>query len=291
MIAALTIILAQALISHDRWDAAVVTSTNVEGSVLRLEFADSKVIAGDRLFGRMVVSNASSENRWIHYTITGRRDSYIGDFLVTDEQGIVIPKTSWSSLEAVAMWSRDRGRLVEPSNSAGFDADLVRQYSLTNPGTYSVRAVAQVPWPGETFEEVVVETPPVEITVLPRPEGAPPPEPLYTAAELARIPKNEAPPQLQVTPRRSRTKPPPSNMQRQSGTGPPGGINSKLREPVPLTGAGANDPIAATPANSPPAGSRTRTVAYASIVLLGFAVLGTMLWRSRRSDSDAKKGE
>ena len=41
--------------SPDPWPAVVTSSTNVDDSVLRIEFADSKAIAGDRLFGRMVV--------------------------------------------------------------------------------------------------------------------------------------------------------------------------------------------------------------------------------------------
>ena len=225
------------------------------------------------------MSNASSENRWLRYTITGRRDSYIGDFLVADEQRNIIPKTIWTS----ALWSRERGRLLEPNNSAGFEADLVGRYSLTNPGTYLVKAVAQVPWPGDAFEEVVVETPPVAITVLPRPEGAPAPEPLHTDAELARVPKNEEPPQLQVTPPGSRTKPSSSNLQPQPGIGPSGLSNPKLRVAVPVTGGGPKDPVVNSPAHA--TRTRMRTVAYACIVLLGLAVLGTVLWRSRRSHS------
>jgi hypothetical protein len=270
--------------SWDPWPPVVASSTNVDDSVLRLEFADSKVVAGDRLFGRMVVSNASSEFRQLIYNMTKRRDSYIGDFVVVDDEGNQIQKKIWSSLEAEGLWSKGRIAFLWPSNYARFNADLVRQYSLTNPGTYFVKAVAQVPRPEGERDEVVVETPPVEITVLPRPEGAPPPEPLYTATELARIPKNEAPPQLQVTPPRSRTKSLSPDVRPNRGIVPPGAIPN-VHESSPVTAPERNASIDTSPANSPPARSRMRTVAYACVVIVGLAVLGGILWRSRRSHS------
>src|SRR5262245_53426188 len=98
--------------SWDPWPAVVASSTNVDDSVLRLEFANSKVVAGDRLFGRMVVSNASSEFRQLIYNMTKRRDSYIGDFVVVDDEGNQIQKTIWSSLEAEGLWSKGRIALL-----------------------------------------------------------------------------------------------------------------------------------------------------------------------------------
>jgi len=280
--------LAQALISHDRWNAALVTSTNVDGSVLRLEFAAKEVIAGDRLLGRMVISNAATEFRQLRYEMTKRRDSYIGDLLVIDQDGNRIPKTVWSSLQDEALWSKGRTAFLWPSNSSGFNVDLVGRYSLTNPGVYLVKAVAQVPMPLDVHEDVVVETPPVAVTVLPRPEGAPLPEPLYTAAELARIPKSEEPPMMQVTPPRSRTRP--------AGTG----IGAHPVFPKPLTSPQERrDALASSNATdigntllgmSHPPADRTRGKVLAGIIVACVLAALTIILRATRRRTSSKVG-
>src|SRR5213593_3484241 len=56
--------------------------TNVDGIVLGLEFATNRIVAGERLYGRMTVSNASPVEIYLHRRIS--RDAEIGDFVVTD---------------------------------------------------------------------------------------------------------------------------------------------------------------------------------------------------------------
>ena len=267
--------------SWDTWPAVVTSSTNVDGSVLRLEFAAKEVIAGDRLFGRMVVSNASTEFRQLRYDMTKRRDSYIGDFVVVDDKGNEVLKTIWSSLEVEKLWSKGRIASLWPSNSAAFKADLIGHYSLTNPSTYFVKAVAQIPTSEREPEDVVIETPPVAITVLPRPEGAPPPEPLYTAAELARVPKDEAPPQLQVTPPRPRAGPPGANTQARPVIAAPTAGAQASQDGASVAGTAKVDDPAASPSATP---SRTRTMVYASIVVFALLLLGAILWQARRKE-------
>jgi hypothetical protein len=157
---------------------AVVTSTNVDGIVLRLELAATRVVAGERLNASMVVSNASQaipRLKWQRQQ--GYRDTGIGDFVVTDDIGHALPKTvPFYEMEFIGSSGGD----FPPGKSETFAGDLVYSYSLTNPGTYQVKSIAMVPQPRDaTFDAMVIETPSLSITVEPRPEQSPPPPPLY----------------------------------------------------------------------------------------------------------------
>jgi hypothetical protein len=221
-------------------------STNVDGMVLALEFADVSVIAGERLKGRMVVSNtleAVGEREggpneriitWISGAERGYLDTAIGQFVVLNDEGDLVPKTFWVGEEFFTDAS-ERGSSVSPGAAMAFPGDLVKKYSLTNPGIYLVKAVASMPVPltNKWKNQMIIETPFLSITVLGRPASMPPPLSLHTERELAMTPKDRDPPQLLVThpkperppsvprvaPREVQT-PPPQAMPDQSVNGP-----------------------------------------------------------------------
>jgi hypothetical protein len=187
-------------------------STNVDGMVLTLEFADVSVIAGERLKGRMVVSNAlepvgkregGANERIVSWTSGAERgylDTAIGQFVVLNDEGAPLPKTFWVPEEYFSNAS-GRGSSISPGESMAFPGDLVKKYSLTNPGIYLVKAVASMPVPptNDWRKQMIIETPFLSLTVLGRLASMPPPEQLHTQQELAMTPKDRDPPQLMVT--------------------------------------------------------------------------------------------
>jgi hypothetical protein len=163
---------------------AVARFTNVNDVVLGLEFSEASVVAGERLPGRMIISNASRfELRYPWFTAPGARDTTIGDFVVADEGGYLmrkaVPVTEWET--------SGTGRTLHfrPGHAEMFGGDVVYGYSLTNAGTYFVKAIAVVPMTNQPAldkvagETMVIETPTVEITIIPRPQTMSTPEPLY----------------------------------------------------------------------------------------------------------------
>jgi hypothetical protein len=162
----------------------VGTFTNVDQVVLGLELGATNVSAGDRLPATMLISNASPfelQYRW--FTAAGWKDTTIGDFVITDVDGTRLPKTV--PLYEVSHSGSGRTLHFRPGEAHRFEGDVVYGYSLTNPGIYFVRAIAMVPTTNAPApdrlagDRMVIETPPLAITVIPRPEGAPPPRPLY----------------------------------------------------------------------------------------------------------------
>jgi hypothetical protein len=264
----------------DDWPAALSVSTNVNGAILTLEFADANVIAGERLRGRMVVSSESFHFlEWEKGDSFGYLDTEIGQFVVVDDRGSLVPKTVWRMPTGGI---GGRGTPLKPGKSVTFPGDVVKKYSLTNPGTYFVKAVANVgrraveevnATRGPTMKliegekEMIVETPFVAITVLPRPQGMPPPRPLHTDGEVADTPQYQDPPQLVVThPKPER---PPSVPR--AATRPP--VPAKVREGVTATTTGAADQSATRP--------RNYGVAL-FVVGLGLFIVAAILWRARR---------
>src|SRR5688500_2598945 len=75
---------------------AVATFTYVNGILFGLEVAQTNIIAGERLEATMILSNASSEAALLRYSKDwGNRqyDTAIGNFVVADENGNILPKT------------------------------------------------------------------------------------------------------------------------------------------------------------------------------------------------------
>jgi hypothetical protein len=198
------------------WPALLSVSTNVEGMVLSLEFADVSVIAGERLKGRMVVSNGTQWPRhldWGGWMARLPMDTKIGQFVVQDDEDTPVPKIL---LRSTGQGIGDRGKEAEidPGKALEFVGDLVKNYALTNPGIYRVRAVATVGRMGKEVmqppiprpiirpvdgaEEMIIETPIVLVTVLPRAATMPPPAPLYSPHEIANM-INDAPQVMMVT--------------------------------------------------------------------------------------------
>jgi hypothetical protein len=165
---------------------ATAAYTNVNGIVLGIVMATTNVVAGDRLRASMIVSNASdTPTDMVVWKQWGYQDTEIGNFVVTDESGYVLPRTV--PYYDMGMMGHS-GRPFPPGASGTFEGDVVWGCSVTNPGTYLVKAVARVPG------SMVIETPPLAITVTPRGEASAPPPPLYsagppgeTAEETARL--------------------------------------------------------------------------------------------------------
>lgn len=262
-----------------------VTFTNVNEIVLGLEFATNSITAGERLEGNMVVSNASAFELIYNYsTYRGPRDTIIGDFVVADEAGIVLPKTVPSILwQTIGSGRQLRFR---PGQAHRFDGDVVYGYSLTNPGTYLVKAIAVVPTTNAPTgnqrdgSTMVIETLPLTITVLPRPAESPPAKPLYnlpsfmnqaevaltTARALASVPE------LKVTPPTAN----PESSTLRTGSATPKTVSRALGQDA-TTGA-------RLPAGRETTGSNPRNLLYGSIVFLGVAALGLAVWRARRKE-------
>src|SRR5687767_2479643 len=76
----------------DPWLSGWRVSTNVDGMVLTLEFADVSVVAGERLDGRMIVSNASQSvynldyHRGSGWQSRIVKHTKIGQFVVEDDE-------------------------------------------------------------------------------------------------------------------------------------------------------------------------------------------------------------
>jgi hypothetical protein len=282
----------------DDWPAALSVSTNVDGAILTLEFADASVVAGERLRGRMVVSSESFHFlEWEKGGRFGYLDTEIGQFVVVDDRGNRVPKTVWRMPEEGI---GGRGTPLRPGKSVAFPGDLVKKYSLTNPGTYFVKAVANVgqraveevdpasgPRPTmkliDGAEDMIVETPFVAITVLARPPGMPPPGPLHTQGELADTPKYKDPPQLLVThPKPERPSPVPRAGARET------------RPPLPQAVAqGVQDQSGAKAITNgkkdSPSPSRRRVLLALIAVMLSGGLVVYLVWSRRRHGHPLKK--
>ena len=215
IVTVLSLALAHEALGETDWSSSLSVSTNVDGVVLKLEFADVSVIAGEWLDGRMVVSNASQSPRFLNWGGgVPAGDTSIGQFVVHDDEGNLLPRTIWRTRTENPLGGNEMAGL-DVGSWLTFPGDLVKRFSLTNPGIYFVKAVAMVGRPGvkvmhppiphpiinpiDGAEEMIIETPFVAVTVLSRPAGMPPPIRLYTDQELAMTPKYRDPPQLQVT--------------------------------------------------------------------------------------------
>jgi hypothetical protein len=217
----------------DDWPNGMRVLTNVAGMVLTLEFADATVVAGERLGTRMVVSNASKSTHQLDWgTGVPGRDTRIGQFVVEDDEGNPMQRTVWR--RPIGEWiGGSEGARVEPGDAVEFLGDIVKAYSLTNPGIYRVKAVASV-GKRDGVEEMIIETPTVLLTVLARPATMPPPQALHTPSEIENIlkdrtpplvmtvthPKLERPPSVpRVAPRKVMAAPLPQRVQDQSVSG------------------------------------------------------------------------
>jgi len=262
-----------------------VVYTNLNGMVLGLELAHTSVVAGERLIGTMIVSNASQVMTEITWTkgAEGEFDTGVGKFLVIDENGFTLPKTVPLRLRS-AMGVR--GSPFAPGVSQRFDGDIVWGYSLTNPGNYLVKTIGAVPLTNDTGARLtfMAETPPIAITVIPRDANSPPPAPLYPLptgintpealamlqkeeemmrAEAARLNASEQRAAMpRIAPRESRSALPQSVQERvgNGATAGPGGVTANKE---------------ATP-------SAYRNVAFVVITLLLSGGVAIYLWWSRR---------
>jgi hypothetical protein len=202
---------AQEDVSRRDWPALLRVSTNVNGMMLSLEFSDASVVAGERLWGRMVVSNGT---QWPRYVGFRPVDTAIGQFVVEDDERRPVPRIIWRTPRVPeAVSTRPDWDALDPGDARTFHGDIVRNYSLTNPGIYLVKGVATVGRQGKEealqgggrmihpidgAEEMIIETPIVLVTVTPRPASMPPPKPLYTPDEAANM-INDAPPVMMAT--------------------------------------------------------------------------------------------
>ncbi len=272
---------------------ATAVHTNVDGVVLGLHFGATNVISGDRLEGSMFISNASPfELTYSWFTGSGGRDTTIGDFVVMDENGFGMRKT-------VPVWhwiTHGSGRLLRfgPGQTHQFAGDVVYGYSLTNPGTYFVKAIATVPTTNASLsgalwnETMVIETPSLEITVTPRSSSSPPPKPLYNMpplADHAQIHKAialelAAFPPLQVThPKVEAVEPLP----RKGSSRPrvlPNAQTSTANSPVKTENT---NPVEAREVSSK---HRPRGLYYGLTILVVLGVCGVIVWRSRRKTEE-----
>jgi hypothetical protein len=267
--------------------SAAATYTNVNDVVLGLEFPQTSVVAGERLAANMIISNASSfELRYSTFSGRGARDTTIGDFVVRDESGYfsrkTVPVTEWE------MRGSGRPLHFRPGHAEIFGGDVVYGYSLTNPGTYFIKAVAVVPTTNQPApdqvagETMVIETPAVEITVTPRPANMPPPQRLYPSIRPGQdlavvhqaIAANMAAfPPLQVTH-------PKPNGAPQVPRAP------DRRSAVPQEVRAIQDRSSATVAGTQTEApvSRSSNVLYGAAVLLLLTGLGLLLRRSRTKE-------
>jgi hypothetical protein len=156
------------------------------GMVLGLEFTNRSVIAGEPLWAAMTVSNASgrwaTSNGMLSYP-SRYADTLIGVFVVMDEGGNTLPRTSpyWD----LRMSMGSRSFTVAPNETQRLEGDVVWGCSLTNPGNYFVKVVASLPLTNDVgaFTSFQTETPWVAVAVTPRPADMPPPKPLYPLPE------------------------------------------------------------------------------------------------------------
>jgi hypothetical protein len=94
--------LAFAIVAQDEWNVRdwptlLRVSTNVDGMVLSLEFSDVSVVAGERLRGKMVVSNSTHSPRHVAWVGNGvpNGDSKVGQLVVEDDERNPVPRTVW----------------------------------------------------------------------------------------------------------------------------------------------------------------------------------------------------
>jgi hypothetical protein len=172
-------------------------STNVDGMVLELVFYDTTIEAGQFVNAVMVVSNASPEPAYYSYHPGGDiRDTGIGDYIVTDASGRVLPKVVWGLPRRSPPLYHEpmlghKGETLRPGHIVEYPGNIVKRYCLTNPGLYQVRAIAEVPARRsralQSQGEMTIETPPITVEVVPR--RGQELEPIFTPEELAEIPK------------------------------------------------------------------------------------------------------
>ena len=179
----------------DEPDTKVGSYVKVDGIVLGLVFDRTTFDAANYVNAVMVLSNASSKSAWPQMPIPGWDilDTGIGDYIVTDANGKVFPKVVW----ALTHWPHGVQMPIKLNNShfelrpgaaIEFPGDIVRRYSLTNPGVYQVKAIARVPRPETRTETMVIETPPITITVTPSMRPADNRD-IYTPEEVKMIPQ------------------------------------------------------------------------------------------------------
>ena len=275
-------------------DTKAAAYVNVDGIVLGLVFDRTTFDAGNFVNAVMVVSNASQVTARLPFTIPGWDilDTGIGDYIVTDANGKVLPKVVW----ALSHWRH--GVYIPapmththvdfpPGASMEYPGDIMRRYSLTNPGVYQVKAIARVPRPVERAETMVIETPPITFTVTPSMRPADDRD-LYKPEELAMIPELTAfvasRPPLRVT------HPKPDTTAVQAKPVPkvePPPIREptalKVQEPVaPEADAAPGPKIVAEATTSAP---RNRGVIYGLIALALIIGLGVFLWFRRKAAS------
>ena len=267
---------------QDEPDTKVGAYVNVDGIVLGLVFDQTTFDAANYVNAVMVLSNASPKSAWPRTPIPGWDilDTGIGDYIVTDANGKVLPKVVW----ALSHWPHGVEMPIKmgnthfelrPGAAIEFPGDIVRRYSLTNPGVYQVKAIARVPRPSRT-EEMVIETPPITITVTPSMRPADNRD-IYTPEEVKMIPELTAiaasRPPLKVTHRPAQA------------SAPPQVETPKEVEPVePVPRSVANfDPIA--PISLAETATVPRSLLYYGVPLvvggLGLLIIGAILWRSR----------
>jgi hypothetical protein len=174
-----------------------------------------------------------------------------------------------------------------PGDVFRFEGDVVYGYSVTNPGIYFVKAIAMVPTTNPPAPDrlagnsIVIETPPLAITVIPRTEGTPTPKPLYESLKpgidvemVMRVTAQERdsmPPLALAQPMANRSALP-------SHTTGPAGAGSG----IPKAGHKPSDHLASVEhsrADSPVLSSQRKLVCAIGVLMLGMAV-GLFAWRS-----------
>lgn len=268
--------------------AATGVYTNVNGMAMGLVFQRTTVEAGDYVGSSLVLSNASTSTAMLQRTVMGWdiRDFGIGDYVVTDEKGNVLPKVVWalathppplykSGAMGIRMMQFPPGATME------YPSHVVKRYALTNPGVYQVKAIAEVPVTNHgDLRPMVIETPPITLTVIPR--AGTPIEPLYSPEELAEIPKL-AGIMARVPPLTVTHPPPKSELPRPSAPTVASREGSALPATVQAADAAGTAPdalgVVAEPASSH---SRSRNVYYGLGVLLLVGGVVWFIWRSRR---------
>jgi hypothetical protein len=274
------------------WSAhstAVYTLTN--GVVFGLEFNPATVVAGERLIGTMILSNASVGMANINASKDwGNRqvDTAIGQFVVTDESGRILPKTIPYRFQQ-RMGSRGWG--FPPGSSERFNGDVVWGYSLTNPGTYFVKAIANVPLTNDSgsFAAFRAETPALEITVSSRPADMPPAPLLYPVIEGS--PEEIAVIKAQEEILRQGEE----AMQRtaiQAAMPQVPRLSSTSRAPLPQAVQAVTDKPVGPAASMAPVETKTapwasRNIVYGSGLLILLTAMGLFFWRSRHNQDSS----
>lgn len=268
--------------------AASSVYTNISGMVLGLEVSTTNLLAGEPLSGTMIISNASQTRVGVGWYRGGFNDTGIGNFVVMNEAGTILPNTLPNYLLGNrASMTSSRGSDFHPGASVRFEGDVVWNYSgLTNPGNYWVKAtIPRVPSTNSqsptTFQG---ETPWLAITVSPRPEGSPPAPHVY-ASYYAMIERMGPEERAIFEKEQQRVEALKRQMEKHAV---PRAATKEVALP-PKVQAGVGHPAnASVPLRADEAGqaigSRSRTMLYGSVVLLGIAALGLIVWRARRKE-------